>query len=271
MAYRYSTLMQHTKKLRIAVLSYRGLSGQGIEGALTYMFPAADIISIFPQHIRTPVLKTYDLLILPGINDEDSAYPTLLPSHKMNILQQAIEQDGLILWTFCAASYYMFEEISYQRRSGIFKQRKGAGLIKGVARHGFNHITRRELPADPWNDYILAGIRITGHDGVLRALNINGPTMEPDEGRESMTETFMRYTDIRGAAGLIKTIGRGLLIALGVHPELSPVHPRLPESFVAHDNDRFVMLDIIRDKIRSHLVRSTTTLPNDLSCRMTRP
>ncbi|MEK7801382.1 MAG: hypothetical protein AAB276_02910, partial [Pseudomonadota bacterium] len=170
-------MIQSNQPMRIACMTYRGLSGQGIESALHYMFPEAEIVSIFPQHVRSHVLKNYDILILPGINDEDSLYPTLLPPHKMGILKDSIENDGLILWTFCAASYYMFEEISYQRRNGIFKTRKGAGFIKGSACHGFNHITRRELNACPWNDYVLAGIHVDGHHELLRALNCNGPTL----------------------------------------------------------------------------------------------
>lgn len=240
------------KKLRIACLSYRGISTQGVEPALSYMFPNSQIVSIFPQHIRRHALKNYDILILPGINDEDSAYPDLLPPHKMQELKNSIEQDGLILWTFCASSYYMFEEISYQKRSGLFKSRKGAGLVKGAASHAFKHITRRELNASPWNDYILAGIHVDGHRDLLRALNINGPTLLPSPEEDDLVHQFMKYQDIDGAAGITKRIGKGLLIALGVHPELSPIHPKLPDAFREFEKDRWTILSLIKHKIIEH-------------------
>lgn len=264
----YMTLIKHLmnllktvppKKLRIACLHYRGLSSDGIEAALLYMFPKAEVVSIYPQHIRQHALKNYDILILPGINDEDSAYPTLLPTHKMQILKDTIEQNGLILWTFCASSYYMFEEISYQKRSGIMKSRQGAGFIKGAAVHGFKHITRQRLNASPWNDYILAGIHVEGHNELLRALNINGPTFLVDKSERKLVNQFMKYKDIEGAAGVIKNMGRGMLIALGVHPELSPIHKKLPDSFLSYDIDRWTILGDIRERICRHLI---ATMPS---------
>jgi len=254
-------LKNQPKKLRIACLSYRGLSGQGIEPALTYMFPNSEVISIFPQHLRRHTLKTYDILILPGINDEDSIYPTLLPPDKMAILKETIEQDGLILWTFCASSYYMFEEISYQKRNGLFKTRQGAGLIKGAARHGFNHITRRQLNASPWNDFVLAGIHVDGHQELLHALNINGPRFDVQEANNPLVHQFMKYKDIDGAAGVIKKMGSGLLIALGVHPELSPAHPSLPHAYAQFEKDRWTILSLIRQKITSHFYSDISFSP----------
>jgi len=250
-----------TQKLRIACLSYRGLSSQGIEPALTYMFPNSEVVSIFPQHLRRHAMREYDILILPGINDEDSCYPTLLPPEKMAVIKETIEQDGLILWTFCASSYYMFEEISYQKRNGDYKSRKGAGLIKGAARHGFNHITRRELNASPWNDYILAGIHVDGHQELLRVLNCNGPTFLPSPSEDKLIQQFIRYKDIEGAAGIMKKMGNGLLIALGVHPELSPYHPNLPSGFGEFENDRWAVLCAIKEKIIGHLSKEILPLP----------
>lgn len=240
------------QKLRIACLTYRGLYSQGIESALGYMFPNSETVSIFPQHLLRHTLKDYDILILPGINDEDSAYPTLLPSAKMEVLKQAIEQDGLILWTFCASSYYMFEEISYQKRDGTFKTCQGSGLIKGAAHHGFRHITRRQFNRSPWNDYILAGIHVEGHQELLRSLNINGPTLLPSPKENELVHQFMKYSNIEGAAGVIKKMGRGMLIALGVHPELSPSHPSLPQAFTEFEKDRWTILSLIKQKIVAH-------------------
>jgi glutamine amidotransferase-like uncharacterized protein len=240
------------KELKIACLSYQGISQGGIEPALQYMFPNSQVYSIFPQHIRRHDLKSYDILILPGINDEDSPYPTLLPPTKMEAIQETMEQDGLILWTFCASSYYMFEEISYQKRNGEIKKRHGAGFIKGTARHGFNHITRKVLNSSPWQDYILAGIHVDGHRDLLRALNINGPSMLPAPSEASLVHQFMKYKDIDGAAGITKKIGKGLLIALGVHPELSPDHPKLPDYFADFEKDRLDILWTIRQKILGH-------------------
>jgi glutamine amidotransferase-like uncharacterized protein len=247
-------------KLRIAYLSYMGLCTEGICEALRYMYPNADIKWIYPQHLRSHVLKSYDMLILPGISDEDSVYPSLLPPEKIDMLKKLVSENGLILWTFCAASYFMFDKISYQKRNGQFKERAGSGLIKGYATHGFNHITRQHLNRSPSDDFILAAVNVDDHKSPLHTLNINGPTLFPDTSKEDDLTSFMRYQDIKGDAGVIKRIGKGMLIALGVHPEISPIHKHLPQSYAAYEQDRFTLLTLIKEKIAAHYLRLSPIL-----------
>ena len=187
-------------------------------------------------------------MVLPGIDDETNHYTNILDG-KIEILKEAIENQGLVLLTFCAASYYLFSNIQYLMRNGVPKEREGAGLIKGSAVHAFGHITRQTLNDSPWNDFVLAAVRHETTPQILRALNINGPKMLVDHEQDPLVEIFMHYAEIEGAAIVVKPMNRGGIIASGIHPEISPVHKNLPEGFAIHENDRHVIWYSIKKKI----------------------
>lgn len=241
--------------LRIACLSYQGLSSFGLEITLAHMFPTAEIVSVFPQHLRTHTMKAYDLLVMPGIVGEDSPYPDIFPLHKAEQILRNMEEDGLVLWTSCAATYYFFENLVYLRRNGQFKYLNGLGLIKGRAEGpAYSHLTRNDFSHSVHHDRVLAELAVTDSTRIFRALDINGPALYPHA--DSLVDSFLRYSNVpsQPVAGFTKTVGKGLILGLSSHPEFSLIHPLLPACFPQFEPSRLAFLAHIRDKITNHWV-----------------
>lgn len=245
-------------RLQIGCLSSQGISCYEISHSLKQNFGREDIYPIDKQHLTPEVLSRLDLLVLPGIDDETNHYTTILDG-KIDILKDAIENHGLVLLTFCAASYFMFSRIKYLPRSGVPKERNGADLIKGEAIHAFSHITRQTLNASPWNDFVMAEVKSDDQPQGLKALNINGPTMLVDREQDPLAKTFMRYVAINGDAIVVKQMKRGGIIASGIHPEISPIHKNLPEDFAKYENDRHIIWFCIKKKIMEMVRNAKST------------
>ena len=241
-------------RLQIGCLSSEGISSYEISHSLKQNFGREDIYPIAPKHLTPEILSRLDLLVLPGIDDESNHYPKILDG-KIDILKDAIENHGLVLLTFCAASYFMFSRIKYLPRNGVPKERNGADLIKGEAVHAFSHVTRKTLNGSPWNDFVMAEVKSEDPPHSLRALNINGPTMMVDRQKDPLVQTFMSYVAINGDAIIVKPMKRGGIIASGIHPEISPIHKNLPEDFAKYENDRHIIWFGIKKKIME-LVRN---------------
>lgn len=235
---------------RIAVLTAHGIASQGITEALSYMFPHAECAKIKPGHLRPQGLEQYDVLVLPGTYGEDSVYPDVLTPQKADYLRQAVEQ-GLVLITFCAATYYMCNRIQYTKRSGERKDINGCGLIAGTAKQAFAHITRNSVGTPERADFILAKLSLQDQ-WTIHALNINGPEISLDEQERRTCTPFMTYAATGGTAAVQKKIGKGLILAMGVHPELTTNHPLLPPHFSRHDDERWQILDHLADTITNH-------------------
>lgn len=235
---------------RIAVLTAPGIATQGISEAMGYMFPDAACMKVQPSHIRPPALENFDILVLPGIIDEDSPYPEILNPKKSEFVRQAVE-NGMVLMTFCAATYYMLDRIEYTKRNGEKKERSGCGLISGTARQAFAHVTRIKPGTTELDDYILAELRLKDRWNI-HALNINGPEIVLADQEHRTSTPFITYAATGGTAAIEKTIGKGLILAMGIHPELTTHHPLLPAHFSPHDNERWVILDHLSDRIKRH-------------------
>lgn len=241
------------EKLRIACLSYQGLSGYGLEPTLSLMFPHAEVVSVFPQHIRRHVLKDYDLLVLPGIVGEDSPYPQILSQHKSDQILDCMEENGLVLWTSCAATYYLFEKLVYLKRNGQMKYLNGLGIIKGHAEGpAYRHQTRDSFAYSAQHDRVLAELALADKSQIFRALDINGPALYPEP--ESLVDSFLRFSNIpdQPIAGFTKNVGQGLILGLSSHPEFALNHPLLPRDFGLFEPSRHAFLTHIRDKITAH-------------------
>ncbi|MDY0028780.1 MAG: hypothetical protein RBR86_02435 [Pseudobdellovibrionaceae bacterium] len=237
-----------TKK--VALLTAHGLSKFGFENTF------ASIMSIKPNHLHPEVLSGFDMLILPGVCGEESPYPEILSDRKAGFIKQAVEQNGLIVLAFCAAAYYLCDRIEYTKRDNTTIKMDGLGWVEATAKHAFAHITRQsETPdknPDKSKDYILAELNVENIAHPLRSLNINGPTLLLSEKEKGLSETFIKYASIEGAAGLVKSCGKGKLILLGVHPEFPLAHQLLPESFAAYSQDHTTLLEIIAQKTGIH-------------------
>jgi glutamine amidotransferase-like uncharacterized protein len=245
------------QKLRIACLSYQGLSAYGLEPTMAQMFPEAEILTVYPQHLRAHVLKNYDLLVMPGIVGEDSPYPEILPKFKAEQVVSCMEESGLVLWTSCAATYYCFEKMLYLKRNGQMKMMNGLGLIKGLAEGpAYQNVTRQSFEHSAHHDRVLAELSLADSDQIFRALDINGPALYPHS--ESLVDSFLRYSNIPGqpVAGFTKKIGQGLILGLSSHPEFALNHELLPQNFKLHEPSRLSFLTHIRDKLVTHWVHT---------------
>lgn len=247
-------ILKHTpKKLRIACLSYQGLSSYGIEQTMEQMFPDSEVVTVYPQHLRTHVLKNYDLLVMPGIIGENSPYPEILPQFKADQVISCMEENGLVLWTSCAATYYCFEKMLYLKRNGQFKMMEGLGLIKGLASGpAYQNVTRKNFEHSSNHDRVLAELSLTNSNSIFRALDINGPALYPHA--ESLVNSFLRYSNIpdQPVAGFTKKIGKGLILGLSSHPEFTLDHPLLPNDFQLHEPSRLSFLAHIKDRLVTH-------------------
>lgn len=221
------------------------------------MFPQAEVVSVYPQHLRSHVLKNYDLLVMPGIVGEDSPYPEILPLHKADQILECMESHGLILWTSCAATYYCFEKLVYLRRNGQTKTLNGLGIIKGVAEGpAYRHLTRDDFRRSAHRDRVLAELELSDQSRIFRALDINGPSLYPHE--DKLVDSFLRYSNVpnQPVAGFTKDVGNGMILGLSSHPEFTLRHPLLPESFALHEPSRLSFLTIVRDKITERWIQS---------------
>lgn len=247
------TSNNHNAPLRAAYLNEDGLSRNGIAEAMQDMFGQVVLTRIGANELEYKTLSRLDILMLPGNNTEHSPYPDFLPPHRIRELKMAMELHGLILLTTCAPSYFMFENIEYETREGLVKQRKGAGLIKGKATQAFHSLTRANGPPDLLKDYIQASITSPYFKGSAYVLNVNGPAFHLDASEQDTCNSFLNYEHVDGAAGIIKPFGKGLLITLGIHPELSSLNSDQKSlSFSLHDRDRHVVLNVLGRIIKDH-------------------
>lgn len=257
--------MKTTKDfMRCAYLNEQGLSTNGIGTDLkSHVFNGHSYHPVTADIFNGQQLAAIDVLVLPGINGEHSPYPKMLNAENSNTLRTAIEK-GMVLVTFCAASYYMFDKIFYETRDGQIKNTNGLGLIRGTAKQAFRHITRQN-DRSLSRDYIEAGITSPYFDGEHHLLNVNGPAFHLDRAEAEICLPFLNYTETMGAAAVIKQFGKGLIIALGVHPELSSLNSDHYKElqFPNHDIDRMVVLNALKEIIAQHF-RSDAIVTREL-------
>lgn len=249
----------------ISYLADQGLSLNGIHDALEYMFPDATITPLSSDKLIHNFKGQADLIVLPGSNSEQSPYPNLLPPDMLPGLFNAIESEGLGLLTFCAASYYMMEQIEYETRDGEHKRKSGAGFIKGTAVMAFREITRGANlhGKNILDEYIEAKLSLSNKSMDIHLLNVNGPALILDETELSLCHQFAHYADLSPphCAGLIKRIGKGFICALGVHPELTAQNSssNYQDKFPKHERSRLGFLEFLREKLEGAKSQNETT------------
>ncbi len=254
--------------MKIAILDSQQIAGYEIKKlALPIMFPDATIISIRPEHISPLELAKFDLLYLPGIIGENSPYPDLLPKSKGDIIDQAVKENGLVLWTECAPTYYLMENYTYLGSGGEVKERTGLGIIKGKANGpAFAQITRNaqtrlnnnsDKLAQKFRHHVVAEIScsISGQD-LYHAIDVNGPELSPSLDNLPFCEVF-RYASLphQPICGVIQERGQGLVMAFSFHAalplnELPPaIHNR------GKEENRWSFLQHQRNRIHAHIER----------------
>jgi glutamine amidotransferase-like uncharacterized protein len=246
--------------IRIACLSGRGLYSRDLLFMLHGLFMGCPITQINHHHLTKSHLSAYNLLVLPGIVGEESPYPDLIPQSKKVLLQELVE-DGLVIWGECAAAYYMLSSMEYRCRNGVHKNKRGLGLVEGEAiGPAYHHKTRAQREFTATNDIVLARLQQSEGGSLTRVFDINGPALYPADDKN--TRVFMRYADIDGspAAGFTHSLGRGLLMGISVHPEITPAtigtSPPLRilfEKAHRHNASRLDFLASLRQIVVQHL------------------
>lgn len=234
----------------IARLSYPGLASYGLDESLTFLFPQRAILQIGPEHLNKMDLRNFSLLVLPGSIGEDSPYPQIFDHLKVRHIEETVKEKGLNVLTLCAATYYLFDHISFRCRDGRLKQIKGIGIVKGRADGpAYRSIIHARDHKEPDRDIVLAQLRLNHSHWHThsRIVDINGPALHISPA-ESLTKTFLRYADIGGqpAAGFVKKIGKGTLTALSVHPEIPLTHPLFNNRFDPLEDQRLDFLKMLR-------------------------
>lgn len=233
-------------RTQIACLSHRYLHRDGLHTALQHMVPHSRVVSIFHQHLYYDALKNYDILVLPGIIGEDSPYPDFLSPRRLDHILKAVES-GMTLMTFCAATYLLFEKLSYIKRNGHRKEMDGLGLVKGHADGpAYKHVTRIEFNRAAHHDLVLAEIKWPDKHRVFHLLDVNGPALHLADNND-LTQIFLHYNNVpqNPAAGFVKELGKGKIVGLAPHPEITLAHPNLPATYGHHEQDRISFLNLL--------------------------
>jgi glutamine amidotransferase-like uncharacterized protein len=264
-----SRLKHSENSLKVACLTGQHISSDSLLKELETTFGEENVHEIRSHHLHANTLKSYDLLALPGIIGEKSPYPHILTPQRASHLKQVL-RDGLIVWSECAATHQMFDYFEHLRKNGELVREKGLGLIKGLSiGPAFKHLTRDPETAHRYSDIVLARLSYTKAGGMERLahiFNINGPALYPES---ADTGIIARYADIEGtpAAGVVQKIGKGLIVALAVHPAFSSHHlpcdlrlktdeeehlSTLFEKASAHDRARLDFFSALLDTVHSH-------------------
>lgn len=246
--------------IRIACLSGQGLYFHDLIFMLHGLFMGCPVTPINHHHLTKSHLSAYNLLVLPGIVGEESPYPDLIPQNKKSLLQELVEE-GLIIWGECAAAYYMLSSMEYRCRNGAHKKKKGLGLVEGEAiGPAYRHKTRAHQGLPATNDIVLARLQRSEGGSLVRAFDINGPALYPEDHKD--TRVFLRYADITShpAAGFTHSMGLGLLMGVSIHPEIAPItigaYPPLRllfEKAHRHEASRLGLLASLRQIVVNHL------------------
>lgn len=138
-----------------------------------------------------------------------------------------MEDHGLKVWTICAPTYYLLNEIIFQCRDGRVKHIKGHGRIEGISRGpAYKDITHKNPHNAPDRDIVIATITIQSSHAHHHLIDINGPALHISQ-RDPLTDIFLRHVNISGrpAAGFTQKVGNGSITGISVHPEISFNHP----------------------------------------------
>ncbi len=216
--------------MKAAYLKNQAFATTSIELMLCEVFGAVNVQPLSLSDLRPSALKQTDLLILPGIAGEVSPYPQMLPPNKADMLLKTAEDHGMTIWTDCAATYWSAREISYLGSDGKKRGRSGLGWIDAVAA---GPLPGKALAADKnfrYADTTTVAIEYYKGGETLRTdiCYGNSPALylNEDEARNPDIEILARFdeTPDKPVAAMTKTLGHGMLVSLGVLPQIKPAH-----------------------------------------------
>lgn len=240
--------------MKIAILEQQPISTSELRVyGLPCMFPNAEIVDAPPEEIlkSMSIMKDFHMLVLGGIEGEDSPYPTIFTPQRAEILKNYLLQGGIV-WAECAATYHLTEFYTYTTSTGQFKQKDGLGLIAGRATGpAFPHI----MPPSSGRTLTVSTIFNPAAEGFssYQALDINGPALHLDP--DASVIEILRYENApdQPVCGVIKSHGTGLLMAFSFHAAIPFGH--LSGNQNAEEANRLLFLAHQANRIHAHIRR----------------
>lgn len=216
--------------MKVAYLTGPTLAVSSIRIMLMDQYGRGNVHEIHSSTLATTDLSAYDMLVLPGSTGEVSPYPDLLGLDEITNIFDTVENNGLVLWTDCSATYYMLNDIEYISSMGLKKTRLGLGHVNGQAR---GPVRGKALPPSNNARYAEVTVRsvsygLDGKSGIAEICYGNGPGLYlSDEELSNPDVTVLAtYDDAPDTpvAALTKKMGRGLLVNFGVLVQIAPQH-----------------------------------------------
>ena len=175
---------------------------------------------------------TPEIIILPEIKGEESFYSRHIPVETRNIIKSHVER-GSMLISFCAAAYWMAEQITYHPPKGTTKMRKGLHVFNAAAIKAFGPVTGYWRPSNGQEDMggcLPVSLSVNTVNGSQNELVWygNGPAFYPMNNKlPNNIEVLATYRGIEDSpiAAFYMPHGRGGYLASGALPHYhqSPV------------------------------------------------
>lgn len=171
-------------------------------------------------------IEKFDMLVLPGVDTENSPYHALFNSKIGETIFNHIHDNGAALWASCAPVYDLLETYSYTDSQGKTTTNKGLGLIRGHAKGPAWQGRALDPSGRDFNATICVDTHIAGPDLQTpirtKLPYANGPALQKTnpEQLQALAKYGHDYQAGDTATGYAKH-GKGLILASGVLPEVS--------------------------------------------------
>jgi glutamine amidotransferase-like uncharacterized protein len=216
--------------MKVAYLTGPTLAVSSIRIMLMEQFGRSNVVEIRSSILSAIDLTQYDMLVLPGSTGETSPYPDILGELELANIFEAVEENGLVLWTDCSATYYMLNDIEYISSMGLKKTRLGLGRVDGKARGPVRGKGLVPSENSRFAEVIARPVSYTvaGKAGTAEICYGNGPGLylSDEERANPAVNILATYADApeNPVAALTKKMGMGLLVNFGVLIQIAPEH-----------------------------------------------
>lgn len=216
--------------MKVAYLTGKDLAVHSIDRMLRDQYGSENVTSIDARDLGNADLSRHDMLLMPGCVDEISPYPQIMTHEATANLKRSVD-NGLFLWTDCAASYDAMREIEFLSSKNELKRRAGLGFYDGLGKGPVEGHAIAPSKEDRFADVVIRRIFYTCANDCAHSADIcygNGPGIHLSEQELNNPDTkiIARYghDDTFPAAAVAKKIGNGMVLSLGVLVQIAPSH-----------------------------------------------
>jgi glutamine amidotransferase-like uncharacterized protein len=218
--------------MKAAYLWGHNLATHSISLMLHDQFGKRNVTQIPAEDLKDADLSRFDLLLLPGSVGETSPYPQILtPEVAPKLFNEAVYNNGLMLWTDCSATYEMTRIIQFTSSKGELITRNGLGIYDADSLGPYSGQAIAPSLTERFQDVVIKRIFYNSTQRKNCEADIcygNGPAiyLSDKELRNPDVNVIARYgtTENSPVAAMTKKFGKGLLISLGVLVQISPDH-----------------------------------------------